>query len=61
MTIVDSAVYVDGKRSREQRSLTETHEAAREHGGVAWIGLCRPTEEEFSAVAEEFGLHGLAV
>jgi magnesium transporter len=61
MTIVDSAVYVDGKRTEEQRSLTETHDAAREHGGVAWIGLYRPTEEEFSAVAGEFGLHELAV
>jgi magnesium transporter len=52
---------VDGKRTEEQRSLTETHDAAREHGGVAWIGLYRPTEEEFSAVAGEFGLHELAV
>jgi magnesium transporter len=28
---------------------------------VAWIGLYRPTEEEFASVAEEFGLHELAV
>ena len=61
MTIADSAVYVDGKRVDEPRSLTETHESARERGGVAWIGLYRPTAEEFKAVAGEFGLHELAV
>ncbi|CAA9487458.1 MAG: Magnesium and cobalt transport protein CorA, partial [uncultured Rubrobacteraceae bacterium] len=61
MTIVDSAIYVDGRRTDDPESLRETHEAAREHGGVAWIGLYRPTEEEFASVAEECGLHELAV
>ncbi len=61
MTIADSAVYVDGKRVDEPRSLTETHESAKERGGVAWIGLYRPTRDEFEAVAGEFGLHELAV
>ncbi len=28
---------------------------------MAWIGLYRPTEEEFASVAGEFGLHPLAV
>jgi magnesium transporter len=28
---------------------------------VVWIGLYEPTEEEFSSVAQEFGLHPLAV
>ena len=36
-------------------------EACRRSGGIAWVGLYRPTEEEFSAVAREFGLHELAV
>ncbi|MBA2345551.1 MAG: magnesium/cobalt transporter CorA [Rubrobacter sp.] len=61
MAIADSAVYVDGKRVDEPRSLTETHESAKERGGVAWIGLYRPTRDEFEAVAGEFGLHELAV
>src|SRR6185312_5898232 len=26
-----------------------------------WIGMLRPDEKEITAVAEEFGLHGLAV
>lgn len=59
--IVDSAIYVDGKRRAEPRSLREACEAVRYHRGVAWIGLYKPTEQEFSSVAEEFDLHELAV
>ena len=59
--IVDNAIYVDGHRAAEPRSLRETYEALRQEHGVAWIGLYRPTEEEFASVAEEFGLHELAV
>jgi magnesium transporter len=61
MMIVDNAIYVDGRRAVEPRSLRETYEALREEHGVAWIGLYRPTEEEFASVAGEFGLHELAV
>ncbi len=59
--IVDNAIYVDGRRSIEPRSLRETYEAMRERRGVAWIGLYKPTGGEFASVAEEFGLHELAV
>ena len=59
--IVDNAIYVDGRRTAEPISLQETYDACRERRGVAWIGLYRPTEEEFESVAGEFGLHPLAV
>ena len=59
--IVANAIYVDGRRAVEPTSLQETYEACREQHGLAWIGLYEPTEEEFSSVAEEFGLHPLAV
>jgi len=59
--IVDSAIYVDGRRAVEPGSLQETYRACRERHGLAWIGLHEPTEEEFSSVAGEFGLHPLAV
>jgi magnesium transporter len=59
--IVDSAIYVDGRRAAEPASLQEIYEACREHHGLAWIGLYEPTEDEFSSMAEEFGLHPLAV
>jgi magnesium transporter len=59
--IVDNAIYVDGRRAAEPGTLRETYEAVRERRGVAWIGLYRPTQKEFSSVSEEFGLHDLAV
>jgi magnesium transporter len=61
MTIVNNAVYVDGRKSAEPNSLRETYEHVRNRDGLAWIGLYKPTEEEFTSVAEEFGLHELAV
>ena len=60
--IVDNALYVDGKRADDPHSLREAYQACRaRQAALAWIGLDRPTEEEFAAVAEEFGLHELAV
>lgn len=61
MTIIDNAVYVDGKRHTEPETLEQTSEVLASCGGMAWIGLYRPTREEMFAVAAEFGLHGLAV
>jgi magnesium transporter len=59
MTIVDMAVYEDGRR-KEGVELHEALEASRK-GAVAWIGLHEPSEEEFEAVRREFELHDLAV
>ena len=59
--IVDRAIYVEGRRKEAPDDLENTYEACRRMGGMAWIGLYEPSEEEFSAVAEEFDLHPLAV
>ena len=59
--IVDYAIYRDGKRAAEPRELTRLDAACRGGGGIAWVGLYRPTEDEFDAVRREFGLHELAV
>ncbi|MFL6008263.1 MAG: magnesium/cobalt transporter CorA [Rubrobacteraceae bacterium] len=59
--IVDSAVYVDGKRVVVPDSLEGIYETYREKDGFAWIGLYEPTKDEFDSVAGEFGLHPLAV
>jgi magnesium transporter len=59
--IVNNAVYVDGRKSVEPKSLKETYELVRDREGLAWIGLYKPAIEEFASVAEEFGLHELAV
>lgn len=61
MTVIDNAIYRDGTRVATPASLDETFEQRAEHGGFAWIGLYRPTDAELDALAEEFGLHQLAV
>jgi magnesium transporter len=61
MTVVNNAVYVDGRRTADPRTLEETYEALRDRGGMAWIGLYRPDVEELRSVAREFDLHELAV
>ncbi len=59
--LVENAVYVDGRRVANPSSLDETFTTLREHPGMAWIGLYRPTPAEIAAVAKEFDLHELAV
>ncbi|BCW46316.1 magnesium/cobalt transporter CorA [Arthrobacter sp. StoSoilB5] len=61
MTIIDNAVYVEGVRTATPHNLEKTFETLSEQGGMAWIGLYRPTRDEMTAVAHEFGLHELAV
>ncbi|GAA2980707.1 magnesium/cobalt transporter CorA [Streptomyces fulvorobeus] len=62
--IVDSAIYRDGRRTEGPADLSDALEGARAaDAGDAflWIGLHEPTEQEFSRVTSEFGLHPLAV
>jgi magnesium transporter len=61
MPIVNNAVYVNGRRSADPKSLEETYEVLRERKGMAWIGLYRPDVEEIRSVAREFELPELAV
>jgi magnesium transporter len=61
MALIDNGVYVKGVRTEDPTDLDETFEVMRSRGGMAWIGLYRPSEEEVRQVAEEFSLHPLAV
>jgi magnesium transporter len=65
MSVVDNAIYIDGKRAAVPGSLDRTFEELRrcpdEGRSFCWIGLLRPSPEEIHAVAREFSLHGLAV
>jgi magnesium transporter len=54
-------MYREGERVLEPEDFAEMAAACRDGGGIAWIGLYRPTHEEFADVAREFGLHELAV
>ncbi|MFF4646408.1 magnesium/cobalt transporter CorA [Streptomyces sp. NPDC001389] len=60
--IVDCAMYREGRRSEAPGDLSEALALARSAGDAfLWIGMYEPTEEEFSHVSREFGLHRLAV
>ncbi|HEY4615205.1 MAG TPA: magnesium and cobalt transport protein CorA [Citricoccus sp.] len=61
MTIVDNAIYKDGKRLLAPTTLQETFAACERLGGMAWVGLYRPDEAELQEVARELNLHELAV
>ncbi|CAM5362067.1 magnesium and cobalt transport protein CorA [Streptomyces abikoensis] len=61
-SIVHAAVYRAGRRVATPDSLADTYRRLREQPeSMAWIGLQRPTESELLSLAEEFGLHQLAV
>ena len=59
--IVDSAIYVEGRRAPDEVPFDRLYETNQERGGVAWIGLHKPTQGEFDLAMAEFSLHELAV
>jgi magnesium transporter len=61
-SVVDAGIYRDGKRIASPQTVSDAAKQLRENPGtLAWIGLLRPAEAQLLAVAEEFGLHELAV
>ncbi len=60
-SLVDSAVYRDGRRAETPATLEEALRSLPDETSMAWIGLYRPNEKELLAVAEQFGLHELAL
>ncbi|OLL76615.1 Magnesium and cobalt transport protein CorA [Pseudonocardia sp. Ae168_Ps1] len=75
MSVIDNAVYVDGRRAAAPASvdgaLEELHRCRSDHTGdgdgstapysFCWIGMLRPDVEEIEELAKEFDLHSLAV
>ncbi|MEU6697333.1 magnesium and cobalt transport protein CorA [Pseudonocardia sp. NPDC046786] len=70
MSVIDNAVYVDGRRAAAPGSvdgaLAELHRCRRDQhdgasGSFCWIGMLRPDLDEIREVAKEFDLHPLAV
>ena len=61
-SVVDAAIYRDGERVDTPPTVAETARRLREDPrNLAWIGLYRPAESQLLPVAEEFGLHDVAV
>ena len=59
--IVNNVIYVEGKQVATPDTLEETSELKHASRGMAWMGLYEPSPAEFQAVADEFGIHALAV
>jgi magnesium transporter len=61
-SVVDAGIYRAGKRIASPSTVAEAAKLLRDDAAaMAWIGLLRPTAAQLLAVAEEFGLHELAV
>ena len=61
-SVVAAAIYRDGRRVDSPMTVAEAARRLRDQPDtMAWIGLYRPAEAQLLAVAEEFGLHELAV
>jgi magnesium transporter len=61
-SIVDAAIYVDGRRITTPETVADaSHELRAIPGSMAWIGMFRPAPSQFVPVAEGFGLHEVAV
>jgi magnesium transporter len=61
-SVVDAAVYLDGKRLEGPSTLAEVlGRLPGKPGTMAWIGLYRPAEAQLLEAADAFDLHELAV
>ena len=58
--VVDWALYVDGRR-QQVSDYAEAVERSRAGEGFVWIGMHEPRETQLAGIAEDFGLHPLAV
>jgi magnesium transporter len=54
-------LYRDGKLEREDFPLAEVSDLISEDGAVVWADILAPRPEDVAQVAEELGLHPLAV
>ncbi|MFD6673072.1 magnesium and cobalt transport protein CorA [Rhodococcus zopfii] len=60
-SIVDSAVYRDGRRTTSPATLADALNHLPDDGSMAWIGMYRPSDTQLHEAAEQFGFHELAV
>jgi magnesium transporter len=54
-------LYRDGVLEKEDFPVAEISDHLKDEQAVIWLDLCSPTQEDFDAIREEFGLHVLAV
>ena len=57
----DTRAYLDGALVDQGFPVTEVSEHLEKPGVVIWVDLCGPSAEELHELADELGLHELAV
>ena len=53
--------YRDGKLHKEGFPVSEVSELLADPANTVWFDVCRPDEKDLATIAEELGLHALAV
>jgi magnesium transporter len=53
--------YREGVLTDEDFPLEDVSEHLEEDGAMVWVDLCAPSQEQMALVADELGLHSLAV
>ena len=61
MGTFQSRVYVDGALVTSADDLVDSCKQRKEHGGLSILLLDSPDQEQMTRLAEEFGLHAMAV
>ncbi|SDQ05396.1 magnesium and cobalt transport protein CorA [Microbacterium sp. cf332] len=61
MTLVQTAVYVDGALVDRDLGPGEAARQATDRGGFAWVAVIDADENEIGALATELGVHPIAV
>ena len=59
--IVDSALYVRGKRISPEPSLDSQFRLAQSGKGFVWLGLAEPTESELEKIVGKLDFHELSI
>ena len=59
--VITTRVWRDGTLRSEDFELADVSEHLGDPASLVWVDVCRPTAELLSELAEEFGIHELAV
>lgn len=59
--IVDSALYVNGKRITPQPTIDSQFRLTQENKGFVWLGVAEPTEEELEKIVGNLDFHELSI
>jgi magnesium transporter len=60
-SLARTRVYRDGKLEKQDFPVDDVSEYLKDDDTIVWVDLCAPDAKDLAVVAEELGLHALAV